>query len=70
MSLTSCVNGELTNKLKAFFGHPAWLQRFGTENPNGTGLYVSANWQAALSNCVSVGQVIGLLVSLTRPSYY
>jgi hypothetical protein len=57
------IDSKLTIQLKAFFGHPAWLEKFGEPNPNGTGLYVSANWQAALSNCVSVGQVLGLLVS-------
>jgi len=63
LSLALVMEGYDVGLLKAFFGHPAWLERFGEENPNGTGLYVSANWQAALSNCVSAGQVLGLLIN-------
>jgi SP family general alpha glucoside:H+ symporter-like MFS transporter len=48
-------------QLKSFYGQPEFLKKFGSLDPNGK-LYIPANWQAALSNAVSAGEVLGLLV--------
>lgn len=54
----------MTNsQLKAFYGQPSFLARFGTPDPNGNP-HISADWQGGLSNAVSAGQVCGLLVSV------
>jgi SP family general alpha glucoside:H+ symporter-like MFS transporter len=48
-------------QLKSFYGQPEFLKKFGSLDPTGK-LYIPANWQAALSNAVSAGEVLGLLV--------
>jgi len=51
----------------SFYGHPAFLRRFGVEAPgaNEVGYIIPAEWQSALSNGSSAGGIIGLLVSIT-----
>ncbi|KAG8938943.1 hypothetical protein FRC04_007229 [Tulasnella sp. 424] len=46
----------------SYYGHPAFLKRFGVEAPGTTNGYViPAQWQSALSNGSSAGGIIGLL---------
>lgn len=45
-----------------FYAYPAFRNRFGVEQPNGT-FQIPAPWQAGLGNGSAVGQFIGLLVS-------
>jgi SP family general alpha glucoside:H+ symporter-like MFS transporter len=49
----------------SFYGHPAFLKRFGVYSPgsNEVGYIIPAEWQSALSNGSSAGGIIGLLVS-------
>lgn len=44
-----------------FYAYPAFRNRFGVEQPNGT-FQIPAAWQAGLGNGAAVGQFCGLLV--------
>jgi SP family general alpha glucoside:H+ symporter-like MFS transporter len=48
--------------LGSFWGQPAFIHRFGDLQPDGT-YTVNANWQSAISNAMSAGQVIGLIIT-------
>lgn len=50
----------------SFYGHPAFLRRFGVAAPgaNEVGYIIPAEWQSALSNGSSAGGIIGLMVGL------
>ncbi|KIY70586.1 trehalose transport-related protein [Cylindrobasidium torrendii FP15055 ss-10] len=50
--------------ISAFYGHPAFLKRFGVVSPGtATGYALPAKWQSALSNGSSAGGIIGLLLN-------
>lgn len=65
---TSLHQEYRSSQLNSFYGQPAFLESFGSPSPSG-GLYIPANWQAGLSNAVSAGQVLGLLVSEGNKAY-
>ncbi|KAI9635685.1 trehalose transport-related protein [Dioszegia hungarica] len=62
LSVALIMEGYDIGLLKAFYGHPAFLESFGSIGPNGK-LLITADWQAGLSNAVSAGQVCGLLLN-------
>lgn len=47
-------------QVNSFFGHPAFRETFGSRTAEGE-LYIPANWQSAINNAATIGQVIGLL---------
>ncbi|WRT64224.1 uncharacterized protein IL334_001153 [Kwoniella shivajii] len=50
----------------SFYGHPAFLKRFGVPVPlsvSENGYVIPADWQSALSNGSSAGGIIGLLIN-------
>jgi SP family general alpha glucoside:H+ symporter-like MFS transporter len=48
----------------SFYGHPAFLKRFGVPDASSTNGYViPAEWQSALSNGSSAGGILGLLLN-------
>jgi SP family general alpha glucoside:H+ symporter-like MFS transporter len=48
----------------SFYGHPAFLKRFGVPDESSTNGYViPAEWQSALSNGSSAGGILGLLLN-------
>ncbi|TXT04231.1 hypothetical protein VHUM_04229 [Vanrija humicola] len=49
----------------SFYGHPAFLRRFGVPAPgaNEVGYIIPAEWQSALSNGSSAGGIIGLMIN-------
>ena len=48
----------------SFYGHPAFLRRFGVPTTgNDIGYAIPAPWQSGLSNGASAGGIIGLFVS-------
>ncbi|RSH95719.1 hypothetical protein EHS25_000811 [Saitozyma podzolica] len=48
--------------INSFFGQSSFLHRFGQVNAQGQ-YFIPANWQSALNNAASIGQVIGLLIN-------
>lgn len=58
-------------QINSFFGQSSFLHRFGTLDPTTGQYYVPANWQSAVNNAASIGQVscfpAGWRVELTRP---
>lgn len=47
----------LSIQINSFFGHPAFLRKFGTYNEATDRYYVPPNWQSTLNNAASIGQV-------------
>lgn len=59
----SLEKGNLTRwQINSFFGHPAFQATFGSRTPEGK-LYIPANWQSAINNAATIGQVIGLVAN-------
>ncbi|KAF1961259.1 maltose permease MAL61 [Byssothecium circinans] len=48
--------------LSNFFGFPEFKKKYGSQLPDGT-YEISAPWQAGLSNGVTVGEIIGLMIN-------
>ncbi|KAH8827910.1 maltose permease [Flagelloscypha sp. PMI_526] len=50
--------------ISSFYGHPAFLKRFGyVREGTATGYAISAEWQSALNNGSSAGGIIGLIIN-------
>jgi SP family general alpha glucoside:H+ symporter-like MFS transporter len=47
--------------VNSFFGQAQFLSRFGIKV--GTKLTIPANWQSGLTNAVTVGEIVGLVVT-------
>ncbi|OCF30521.1 hypothetical protein I316_07849 [Kwoniella heveanensis BCC8398] len=62
LSVALIMEGYDVGIINSFWGHRAFLERFGSVAPNGT-RYIPANWQAALNNAASIGQIIGLTIN-------
>lgn len=62
LSLALVMEGMDVGLINNFFGHPAYLEKFG--KPNAEGEYeISSMWQGAIGNGQSCGQIIGLLLN-------
>lgn len=48
-----------STQINSFFGHPAFRERFGSRTATGE-LYIPANWQSAINNAATIGQLAGL----------
>lgn len=46
--------------IASFYGHPAFLRRFGVQLPSGQWI-IPAQWQSALGNGSSAGGILGLI---------
>ena len=49
-------------QINNFFGHAAFIGKFGEEGPSGK-KSIPARWQAGINNVSSAGQTIGLLIN-------
>ena len=49
-------------QINSFWGQGSFLQRFGSVDANGK-RFIPANWQSAINNAASIGQVIGLVIN-------
>lgn len=48
--------------IASFYGHPAFLKKYGVPGPEGK-LIIPAAWQSGLGNGSSAGGIIGLLIN-------
>jgi SP family general alpha glucoside:H+ symporter-like MFS transporter len=48
--------------IASFYGHPAFLKKFGVPGPEGKNI-IPAAWQSGLGNGSSAGGIIGLLIN-------
>lgn len=62
LSLALVMEGMDVGLINNFFGHPAYLERFGWPDAEGE-MQISAKWQAAIGNGQSCGQIVGLLLN-------
>jgi SP family general alpha glucoside:H+ symporter-like MFS transporter len=59
----------MLRQINSFWGQASFLERFGSLDEAGK-RYIPANWQAAVNNAASIGQVIGLLINgYCQPRY-
>jgi MFS transporter, SP family, general alpha glucoside:H+ symporter len=62
LSLALVMEGMDVGMINNFFGHDAYLRKFG--EPDARGVYsVSASWQAAIGNGSNLGSIVGLLLN-------
>lgn len=62
LSLALIMEGMDVGLINNFFGHPAYLEKFGKPNAEGE-MEISSKWQGAIGNGQSCGQIIGLLLN-------
>ena len=46
-------------QINSFWGNAAFLERFGVKAPDAS-LIIPANWEAAINNAATIGEIIGL----------
>ncbi|GFZ49878.1 hypothetical protein JCM24511_07281 [Saitozyma sp. JCM 24511] len=61
LSTALWMEGFDTSIVNSFFGQAQFLSRFGIKV--GTKLTIPANWQSGLTNAVTVGEIVGLVVT-------
>jgi SP family general alpha glucoside:H+ symporter-like MFS transporter len=62
LSFALVMDGFDGGLIGSFFGHPAFQRRFGELQSDGSYL-ISANWQTAITNCMTAGNLIGLCIT-------
>ncbi|KAI7024556.1 sugar transporter [Hortaea werneckii] len=62
LSLALVMEGMDVGLINNFFGHPAYLQKFGWPDETGK-MHISAKWQGAIGAGQNCGQIVGLLVN-------
>lgn len=60
--LTILYCTDSLTQINSFWGQASFLNKFGSTAADGT-KYIPANWQAALNNATSIGQMIGLAIN-------
>ncbi|GKT51781.1 maltose permease MAL31 [Colletotrichum spaethianum] len=69
LSLALVMEGMDVGLINNFFGHPAYINKFGWPDANGK-QHISASWQAAIGNGNNLGSIIGLLLNGWLQSRY
>jgi len=67
--VSDCRRIRLIAQINSFYGQASFLKRFGSVTEEGK-LFIPANWQAAINNAASIGQVIGLVINGFAQSRY
>ncbi|OTA24339.1 hypothetical protein BTJ68_11459 [Hortaea werneckii EXF-2000] len=62
LSLALVMEGMDVGLINNFFGHPAYLQKFGWPDENGD-MHIPAKWQGAIGAGQNCGQIVGLLLN-------
>lgn len=62
LSLALVMEGMDVGLINNFFGHPAYLQKFGWPDEDGE-MHISAKWQGAIGAGQNCGQIVGLLIN-------
>ena len=62
LSLALVMEGMDTGLINNFFGHPAYLRKFGWPDANGK-QHISAAWQGGIGAANNCGSLIGLLLN-------
>lgn len=62
LSLALVMEGMDTGLINNFFGHPAYLRRFGWPDANGK-QHIPTSWQAGIANANNCGGILGLLIN-------